>query len=145
MSIIRCFTDGAAKNNNKNASAGWAFYIPKYNIRQSGNIRGTNNQAELTAIKELLIFINQDKRFKEYTQILLFTDSKYCINVLTGGKYLKNIELINNIFELQKKVNKQIKFTHVNAHTGNNDWISKCNEIVDILASAAAKNNKEHQ
>lgn len=146
MSIIRCFTDGAAKNNNKNASAGWAFYIPKYNIRQSGNIKGTNNQAELTAIKKLLTFIDREnKQFEEYTQILLFTDSKYCINVLTGGKYLKNIELINSIFEIQKKINKQIKFKHVDAHTGNNDWVSKCNEIVDTLASTAAKNNKKNQ
>lgn len=140
MSIIRCFTDGAAKTNNKNASAGWAYYIPKYNIRQSGSMKGTNNQAELTAIKELLLFIKQDERFKDYTQILLFTDSQYCIKVLTGGKYVKNIELINNILKIQKELKKELKFNHVEAHTGKDDWISKCNQVVDVLASTAAKN-----
>lgn len=148
---LRCFTDGAAKKNSKEASAGWAFYIPILDIRRSGHIVGTNNQAELIAIKELLTYIKNELdlstlKFDSQPDILVFSDSNYAINVLTGCKYAQNIDLINSIFELGvdlKKYYNKIKFKHVDAHTNNTDWLSNCNDVVDKLASEAANPKKD--
>ena len=50
-----CFTDGSALNNNKDAPAGWAFYIPKLKQLRYDSMIGTNNQAELEARYQVLI------------------------------------------------------------------------------------------
>ena len=148
--ILRCFTDGAAKGNAQNAPAGWAFYIPKLNIRRSGSMTGTNNQAELTAVKELLSFILTELNTTPFDssnpELMIFSDSKYTINILTGYKYTTNKDLINSIFDLGRLLRQKfsvIKFKYVEAHTNNDDWVSKCNAIVDKLASDAAKGLKE--
>ena len=146
--VLRCFTDGAAKANSKNASAGWAFYIPKLNIRKSGHMIGTNNQAELTAVKELLTYIISSldtSQFKEspHSELMIFSDSQYTIHILTGGKATANKDLINSIFELGRVLLQKfsiLKFKYVEAHTNGTDWVSKCNAVVDRLASDAAKN-----
>jgi ribonuclease HI len=148
--ILRCFTDGAAKGNSQNAPAGWAFYIPKLNIRKSGHMIGTNNQAELTAVKELLTYILNELNTTPFNssnpELMIFSDSKYTINILTGYKFTTNKDLINSIFDLGRQLHEKfsiIKFKYVEAHTNGTDWVSKCNDIVDKLASAAAKNIKE--
>ena len=150
ISTLRCFTDGAAKGNAQNAPAGWAFYIPKLNIRRSGSMTGTNNQAELTAVKELLSYIltelNTTPFENENPELMIFSDSKYTINILTGFKYTTNKDLINSIFDLGRLLRQKfsvIKFKYVEAHTNNDDWVSKCNAIVDKLASDATKGLKE--
>ena len=106
--VLRCFTDGAAKGNSPNASAGWGFYIPKLNVRKSGHIIGTNNVAELTAVKELYKYIltlsdplhqNFEKPY-DLPEITVFSDSRYVIGAMTGNKISANKELINEIFEL---------------------------------------------
>lgn len=147
--ILRCFTDGAAKGNAQNAPAGWAFYIPKLNIRRSGSMTGTNNQAELTAVKELLSFILTELNTTPFEtsnpELMIFSDSKYTINILTGYKYTTNKDLINSIFDLGRSLRQKfsiIKFKYVEAHTNNDDWVSKCNAVVDKLASDAANKLK---
>ena len=121
--ILRCFTDGAAKGNSQNAPAGWAFYIPKLNIRKSGSMTGTNNQAELTAVKELLTYILNNVNTSPFSQslqssnpeLMIFSDSKYTINILTGYKYTTNKDLINSIFELGRQLRQKfsiIKFRY---------------------------------
>lgn len=151
--ILRCFTDGAAKGNSQNAPAGWAFYIPKLNIRKSGSMTGTNNQAELTAVKELLTYILNNINTSPFSQslqssnpeLMIFSDSKYTINILTGYKYTTNKDLINSIFELGRQLRQKfsiIKFKYVEAHTNGDDWVSKCNAVVDKLASDAANGIK---
>lgn len=148
--ILRCFTDGAAKGNSANAPAGWAFYIPKLNIRKSGHMIGTNNQAELMAVKELLSFILNDLTTTPFEspnpELLIFSDSQYTINILTGYKYTTNKDLIQSIFELGQQLHQKfslIKFKYVEAHTNKDDWVSKCNDVVDKLASAAAQGLKQ--
>ena len=148
--ILRCFTDGAAKGNSQNAPAGWAFYIPKLNIRKSGSMTGTNNQAELTAVKELLTYILNNINTSPFSQssnpeLMIFSDSKYTINILTGYKYTTNKDLINSIFDLGRQLREKfsiIKFKYVEAHTNGDDWVSKCNAVVDKLASDAANGIK---
>lgn len=141
--ILRCFTDGASKGNSETASAGWAYYIPKLNIRESGHIVGTCNKAELTAIFQLLSYIlSNPQRFIEFNELLIFSDSEYSIGVLTGYRITANKELITSIIDLGNKLRQtfvDIKFKHVDAHTGGDDWISKCNDVVDQLASSAAR------
>ena len=54
--------------------------------------------------------------------------------------------MINSIFDLGvelKRYYAKIKFRHVDAHTGKEDWVSKCNDIVDKLASQAANPKDE--
>ena len=149
-SILRCFTDGAAKGNTQNAPAGWAFYIPKLNIRKSGSMTGTNNQAELTAVKELLSYILTELNTTPFDssnpELMIFSDSQYTINILTGYKYTSNKDLINSIFDLGRLLRQKfsaIKFKYVAAHTNGDDWVSKCNDVVDKLASAAANGLKQ--
>lgn len=144
MRPLVCFTDGAAKSNAKNASAGWAFYIPKLNYSSSGHMIGTNNQAELTAILQLLIHLHSLKD-KLFSNILIYTDSKYSIGVITGQmKYKINVKLIDQIIELRNTLGKKVGFKYVEAHTKKTDFISEGNSIVDKLASDAANGNSKN-
>ena len=81
--------------------------------------------------------------------INIFTDSKYSIlvcgktglryrdnNYLESGKPVPNKDLIGEVIPL---VTKNIKFTHILAHTGFNDEHSRSNEIADRLANSAAQ------
>lgn len=136
---ILCFTDGAAKKNSKNADAGWAFYIPKFRSSNSGYMKGTNNQAELEAVKQLLLYISN---INLYSPILIYTDSKYVYGLFEENhKYKINTDLINEIKSLITKIKVRINFKHIMAHTNKIDYISKCNAYVDKLASNAALKN----
>ena len=136
--VLNCFTDGAAKGNNKDAYAGWAFFIPKFKLIRSGSMYGTNNQAELEAIKELLLYLHKIKD-KLFSNICIFSDSKYSINAITGENNVnRNKELIKEIQDLRSNLGKKVAFEYVKAHTNNNDYVSKCNSVVDKAASDAA-------
>lgn len=137
MRPLVCFTDGAAKSNSKTSSAGWAFYIPKLHYKSSGHMIGTNNQAELTAIFQLLKYLHSIKN-KLFSNILIYSDSKYSIGVITGEtKYKINKELIENIIELRNTLGKKVGFKYVEAHTKKTDFVSEGNSVVDQLASEA--------
>ena len=136
--VLNCFTDGAAKGNIKNACAGWAFFIPKFKLLKSGNMHGTNNQAELEAIKRLLLYLH-DIKDKLFSNICIFSDSKYSINAITGVNNVNcNRKLIEEIKDLRSSLGKKVAFEYVKAHTNNTDYVSKCNSVVDKAASDAA-------
>lgn len=145
--FLRCFTDGAAKGNSQNSPAGYGFFIPKLNIKQSGALYGSNNVAELTAVKKLFEFIkfnlnNYEQGEKRFEVIMVLTDSKYVIGAMGSNVAKANIELIESIKQLRADLlYMKIKsvFNHVPAHTGGTDFISQCNAIVDKLATDAAK------
>lgn len=145
ITLLRCFTDGAAKKNSQTSSAGWGFYIPKLNIRKSGHMIGTNNQAELTAVKMLFEYLIHDLNNK--IPVRVFTDSKYVIGCFSGNKKNANKVLIKEIDELAVQIRldtkASISFQHVDAHTNGTDWLSKCNDVVDKLASDAANTKPE--
>ena len=133
---LLCFTDGAAKSNAKNANAGWGIYIPKFKYYNSGSMKGTNNQAELEAVKQLLLYLSNIDLF---SSVLIYTDSKYVIGIFVdNNKYKVNIELIDEIKELRKNIKVKVGFKHVEAHTKKTDFISRCNAVADKLASDAA-------
>lgn len=140
-----CFTDGSALNNNKDAPAGWAFYIPKLKQLRYDSMIGTNNQAELEAIRQLLLHLNS---FKDelFSNILIYSDSEYSINAITGKNNVRaNAEVIKEIQNLRNSLKKKVGFKHVDAHTGKQDFVSRCNDIVDKAAVRAAKKIKNKQ
>jgi ribonuclease HI len=132
--MIHVWTDGSWNNINKDMGIGiYAIYNGKA-IQYSSYIgKGTNNIAELAAIKFAL------KKLMKYhrTPIMIFTDSKYCIGVLTlEWKAKANIKLIHSIKRLIKQYDN-IKFDWVKGH-------SNChgNQVADQIAVEARKRGK---
>ena len=99
--------------------------------------RGTNNIGELYAIWMALDIVNSKFNDKIKRNIVIFSDSDYSINVLTGKWKIKaNKELIgwikNDIKNIENRYN--IVWYWVKGHIG-----IKGNEIADSLANNAAK------
>lgn len=137
------FTDGSAINNSQNANAGWAVWFPLYKKLIAKEMIGTNNQAELEAIRFGLWYVIQnyiDTNIPENT-IYIYSDSEYAINSITGKHKPKvNSEKIHICKELIKEINTKHKivFIHVQAHTKGSDYLSINNAIVDEAARKRA-------
>jgi len=139
---IYIFTDGSCSNNGKsNAMSGIGIYFGEDDLRNvSKKIEGkqTNNTSELSAIIEALKITEEETK-----NILICTDSEYCIKCVTYyGKKLKetewktsvpNIELIKELYVLSERSN--IFFKHVKAHTYNDDFFSIGNKKANKLAN----------
>lgn len=138
---VLCYTDGSALSNKKDAPAGWACYFPKLEKLFSKGIYGTNNQAELTAISFALYYSLKKLNLRN-TELIIKTDSEYCIKVLGHPKNIKvNKEKIENCKKMINLLNKQkttVRFIHVSAHTNGKDFDSVCNDIVDKKAREKA-------
>lgn len=135
------YTDGS----HNDGYGGYGIVVVENNIvknRYSGPVPEyptTNNRSELFAILTVL------SNFKE--DLLIRTDSKYCIDSLTtyisswiknnwiksDGEPVKNTDLIINIVHLSQ--NRKITFEHVKAHSGHN-----FNEMADSLANNGRQN-----
>ena len=84
--------------------------------------KSTNNRCELLAI------INAIRLLPDYSSATIYTDSQYCIGVLTGQyRRRKNTDII----VASKGLN--IEFEWVKGHSGN-----KYNELCDELCNEAA-------
>ena len=122
---IEVYTDGACSGNPGPSGAG--IFI-RYNSAEKRISKflghGTNNIAELTAIKIAL------EQMKSYDiPIKLFTDSQYSIGVLTKNWKAKiNVELINHIKNIMLMF-KDLQFLYIEGHKNNHG-----NEIADQLA-----------
>lgn len=136
--ILEIYTDGACLNNGKpNAKAGWGFVVLEHGnkIKEcSGLVKGhqTSNTGELTAISEAIYYACE----KCYQSILIYSDSRYCIDSLTvwdiekrrKGKRKANYELIKNIKEIMDSID--VSFEWVKGHSDN------CyNDMADKLAN----------
>jgi ribonuclease HI len=140
------FTDGACSNNGKpNACAGIGIYFGPNDARNvSRRISGkqTNNVAELTAIIEVYTLIKQD--ILSGKDITIFSDSNYAIRCCTtygkkcsvdwDTKDIPNKDLVRHAYELYCDI-PNVKFVHVDAHTGKQDIYSKGNAEADKLAT----------
>ena len=144
---IDVYTDGSLFVANEIVCCGYGIYIPSKNIKiykylQSEKI--TNNRAELMAIIESLqILKNEDN-------IMIHTDSQYCIYIFTGtGKKYKESGYINksgNLYPnhdlidigLNLLQDKNIFFNKIKSHTGKKDENSINNDIADELAVLGA-------
>lgn len=132
MEIINVFTDGSWHNLDKHMGIGIYINYRGKVIRYGKYIGlGTNNIAELTAIKTALLKL---KQYKSCT-ILIHTDSKYCIGVLSKNWKIKaNQALITSIYRLMTLYHK-VQFKWVKGHDS-----SKGNNEADKLAINCRKN-----
>jgi len=142
--IIQMWTDGACSGNPGNG--GWGVLIKLVDgnqIKLSGHEQyTTNNRMEMFAVIEGL------KYLKNYSSVIIHTDSKYVLEGITNWitnwkqnnwkssnkKDVKNKDLW---IELDALVNKfKIEWKWVKGHSGNVE-----NDIADLLATTAIKEN----
>jgi ribonuclease HI len=150
---MRVFTDGACSHNGRpDAKAGYAIWFPdaktlSESARVPADQAQTNQRAELSAIHRAAVILDANGYHGD--DIKIYTDSEYSINCLTkwisgwvsrgwktsaGGDVLHR-DLIEATSTLLTKF-KSHRFIHVRAHTGNEDDLSKNNDIVDRMARA---------
>lgn len=135
--MITAATDGAAKGNP--GPAGWAWYIDEGHWGSGGWARATNNQAELTAVAELLAAVAPTESLQ------IICDSRYVIDALTkwrfgwakngwrtgAGSPVANKELMQQLHSALR--GRQVEFVWVKGHAGH-----PLNEAADKRASASA-------
>lgn len=138
--ILYVFTDGGCKMNGKNgAIAGYSVFFTddedsifyQFNTTKRLITEPTNNKAELSGIKYIFKTINENKELFQGKQIIICTDSMYCINCIekwsvnwqkndwknAKGEPVKNQEIIKQILNFKKELDEfQIKFRHVFSH-----------------------------
>ena len=150
---MRVFTDGACSHNGRpGAKAGYAVWFPDAkDLSESARVPATeaqtNQRAELSAIHRAIVILDANGYHGE--DIKIYTDSEYSINCLTkwisgwvsrgwktaaGGDVLHR-DLIQATSTLLSKF-KSHRFVHVRAHTGNEDDLSRQNDVVDRMARA---------
>lgn len=141
---FEAFTDGSAISNAKDANAGWAVWFPCKKLLIAKPIVGTNNQAELEAMRYCLWYITQkfmDENPPNDT-FYIYSDSEYVIKAVTGKNKAKlNTEKIYVCKQLleQIKAKHNVELIHVRAHTKGKDWLSINNAIVDEAARKCAQ------
>jgi ribonuclease HI len=153
MSKIKVFTDGSYKKlKNKKELCGYGIFFPNGELpnvsRPFIHSPLTNQRAELYAILKTLRNIKKNKL--TYEEIIIYTDSEYSIKSLTvwyknwelnkwknsKGEKVMNQDIIRPTIKLLKDMN--VKFQHVNSHTGKQDFESLSNEMADKLANEGA-------
>ena len=157
-SSLVVYTDGACPFNGKNVQKGGiGVYFGKNDPRNISQCiyaePMTNNFAELSAIQKAIEhFMNQS----EYYEMIIYTDSLYCINCLvhwrkgwkqrgwkkTDGKDILNLNILKKLDEMLESsfksstVDECVHFRHVHGHCG-----IEGNEQADQLATKACTNN----
>lgn len=124
--MIELYCDGAAFPNPGECAIGIVL-VYKGHIKEVGEKigTGTNNIAELTAIKRGLELIKDKTR-----PITIISDSQYALNCISGKfKPSKNIELISSIKTILDEF-EDFKLKWVRGHSGN-----KYQERADHLAN----------
>jgi ribonuclease HI len=126
---ILAYTDGASSGNPGPAGIGILLRFGSREKEISKHIGiATNNVAELMAIKTALKAIRTTE-----IPVRLYTDSQYCLGLLTlGWKPKRNEKLVEAIKKLMERF-KDLKILKIRAHAGIDD-----NERADRLAQEAA-------
>ena len=148
--MLYIYIDGSARNNcKKNSSGGFGIVIfdNNYNLidaYQEQFESVTNNQMELKAFLKTFELLNTKYKDEVAT---IYSDSAYCINILTSwiyswsknnwknskNKTIKNLDIILLLYEYYN-INffiNQITFIKVDGHKGVIG-----NELADALATA---------
>lgn len=151
---VKVFTDGAcSKNGQEGAKASYAYYFPDHKelskaARVPDTCSQTNQRGELMGISEAVKTMIE-KFPAEEIEVQIYTDSMYAKNCLTQwvvgwvqnnwrtsqGSPVIHRDIIEETTKLLPKF-KSFIISYVAAHTGKDDELSKCNEIVDRMAVA---------
>lgn len=127
MAIVSIWTDGSG--TVADLPAGWAAVLVSGERRKelSGHMpRGTNNQAELSAVIGALAALKGTGH-----TITLYSDSQYVLGHVAGRAKVKaNRDLVERLRKLAAK--HTIKGVWVRGHNGDSN-----NERCDALANAA--------
>jgi len=130
----RLFKGEKCSSSNMNTASGVVWIKDGEMVRNKGFLNRnlwTNNQAELEAIRLALVPLMQN-RSKDTVRI--YTDSEYCINVLTNGRKLQvNAAQVSELRVLLTLFT-DLEFVKVKGHSG-----LEYNEMADCLATAALK------
>ena len=139
---INAWTDGSCMPNP--GPGGYACYFPKFeqlNTKITINHPTTINYCELSAIKQALLQLLQSNiNWLQYSDISIFTDSKFCCNLLDLKGYPKlqyYYDIVNDIYGIIQQfdmLNVTINVIKVPSHTGIEE-----NDKVDALAKEAAQ------
>ena len=138
MSIIRIYTDGAAKGNPGPGGYGILMKFGSHTKEFSAGFRHTtNNRMELLAVIVALKNLKTNK-----FRVDVYSDSKYVIDAITKGwvfnwqktgfKGKKNADLWLEFLQVQQKYT--IHWHWVKGHNGHAE-----NERCDVLAVEAAE------
>lgn len=127
---IIIYTDGACSGNPGPAGIGVVLVDGKQRKELSEYLgQGTNNIAELTAIKRALELVDPDERGRP---VYVHSDSSYSLGLLgKGWKAKKNVELVAELRELAAQF-PRLELVKVKGHAGVPE-----NERCDQLAVEA--------
>jgi ribonuclease HI len=148
---VTIYCDGACEPNPGNAGSGIVVYrAGKLAQLWFGlyNPRGTNNTAELNALYHALRMAEAE--IKTGNTVEVCSDSAYSINCVrswaaswekrgwkkSGGE-IKNLGIIQDCYAIYRRVEEELKLTHVAAHVGNEG-----NELADRMAMLGARSKK---
>lgn len=130
-----CYVDGAFSSSRNQGGIGILFLKgDKEILRYSKMYKNTsNNQMELGAVIVAFRLIQ-----KPINSLTIYTDSMYVLGCATLGWKRKKNKIMWEEFDKQysrvKELCSDIKFIHVDGHSGN-----KYNDIVDKLAVLASQ------
>jgi ribonuclease HI len=142
----KLFTDGGCEPNPGKAGSGLALYRDEqlaelwYGLF---NPQGTNNSAELNALHQAMLMAAQEHDAGH--SVAIFCDSKYAIQCITqwaagwqkkgwkreGGE-IKNLSLIQAMFQQYQQIKPYVQILHVNGHVG-----IEGNELADRMSILA--------
>jgi ribonuclease HI len=149
---VRIYCDGACEPNPGNAGSGIVVYrAGKLAQLWFGlyNPMGTNNTAELNALYHALRLAEAE--IKNGNTVEVCSDSAYSINCVRSwaanwekkswkkpGGEIKNLEIIQDCYAIYRRIEKELKLTHVAAHVG-----TEGNELADRMAMLGAQRKEK--
>jgi ribonuclease HI len=148
---VSIYCDGACEPNPGNAGSGIVVYrAGKLAQLWFGlyNPTGTNNTAELNALHHALRMAESE--IKTGNTVEVCSDSAYSINCIRSwarnwekkgwkkpGGEIKNLEVIQECYEIYRRIEKELNLTHVAAHIG-----TEGNELADRMAIFGAQSKQ---
>jgi len=149
---ISIYCDGACEPNPGHAGSGVVVYrAGKLAQLWFGlyNPMGTNNTAELNALYHALRMAEAE--IKTGNTVEVCSDSAYSINCIrswapnwekkgwkkSGGE-IKNLEIIQDCYEVYRRIEERLQLTHVAAHVG-----TEGNELADRMAMLGAQRKEQ--
>ena len=149
---VRIYCDGACDPNPGNAGSGIVVYrAGKLAQLWFGlyNPTGTNNTAELNALYHALRMAEAE--IKSGNTVEVCSDSAYSINCIRGwapnwekkgwkkpGGEIKNLEIIQDCYAIYRRIEEELKLTHVAAHIG-----TEGNELADRMAMLGVQSKEK--